>query len=134
MHICSEMSLLAAWAPPNERSTLSAVAYGGTYVGTAITLILSGYLINAGVMGGWPSVFYLSGHATIIWFFLWSLLGFSSPADHPRISREEKAYLECTIGPKEVRESQIEFRRSQPYKANAFFEYRMPDQLHGGKY
>lgn len=96
------MSLLAAWAPPNERSTLSAVAYGGTYVGTALTLIISGYLINADVMGGWPSVFYLSGHATIIWFLLWTLLAFSSPADHPRISREEKAYLEYTIGTQQV--------------------------------
>ena len=90
--------MMAAWAPPHERSTFASIAYGGTYIGTAVTLIVSGYLINAGVMGGWPSVFYVSGHATIVWFVLWALLAFSHPSDHPRISREEKSYLDYGTG------------------------------------
>ena len=33
----------------------------------------------------------------VIWFIFWVYLGFSSPADHPRISKEEREYIESSF-------------------------------------
>jgi len=63
-------------------------------VGNAVSLIVSGHLIT---WLGWPSVFYLTGLATVIWFALWSYLVYSSPDEHPRISQEEMKYIQRSI-------------------------------------
>jgi ACS family sodium-dependent inorganic phosphate cotransporter-like MFS transporter 5 len=39
----------------------------------------------------------LKGTLGTIWFIFWLLLGFSSPATHPRISEKEKIYIESSI-------------------------------------
>lgn len=61
-------------------------------------MIISGYLIDAGVMGGWPSVFYFFGLFTLGWFALWWLFMYNKPSDHPTISKEELNYIEKSIG------------------------------------
>ncbi len=47
------------------------------------------------------SLFYgfsiLSGVVGIVWFIFWLLLGYSSPATHPRISYAERKYIETSI-------------------------------------
>ena len=43
----------------------------------------------------WPSS--ITGTAGILWFFAWIFLAYSSPATHPRISREEREYIESSI-------------------------------------
>ncbi len=67
-------------------------------MGTAGTMIASGYLIHGNVFGGWPSVFYLIGALTIVWFGLWCLYVYDSPSEHPRISTEELNFIEKSIG------------------------------------
>jgi len=37
------------------------------------------------------------GVAGIVWYVVWLLLIFNTPADHPRISPEEQHYIETTI-------------------------------------
>ena len=93
-----QATLLAAWAPPNERSSLTTIAGGGTFFGTAVTLIGSGYLIHGNILGGWPSVFYVTGLISLFWFILWIFFAFSTPAEHPRISQEERFHIEKSIG------------------------------------
>jgi len=113
-------SLLASWAPPDERGGLASIAYSGkfsfqkskytgflmfmcfvilldtgTSFGSAATMILSGYLIET---CGWPSVFYAVGGFSILWFILWATLISSTPADHPRISGDELYYIQHAIG------------------------------------
>lgn len=34
----------------------------------------------------------------IIWYIMWLLLAYGSPADHPTITDEERMYIETTIG------------------------------------
>jgi len=63
-----------------------------------MTMIISGYLIHGDVMGGWPSVFYFFGVVSVVWFVLWTFLMYDKPSDHPRISREERNYIEKSIG------------------------------------
>lgn len=69
--------------------------FTGVSVGTALTMVSSGYLIE---YFGWPAVFYGIGAFSIIWFIFWTFLVFDTPADHPRISPEEKNYIINTIG------------------------------------
>lgn len=38
------------------------------------------------------------GAVGIVWFIVWTLLVYNKPADHPRISPEEKEYIITSIG------------------------------------
>lgn len=87
--------LLANWAPPQERSQLGGITYSGAQFGTAAAMIVSGALIHS---SGWPSVFYVIGGFSILWFILWCFFIYDSPAEHPGISAEELLYIEKSIG------------------------------------
>lgn len=43
---------------------------------------------------GWESVFYVFGSLGVLWFLVWSLLVFDGPDVHPRISYDEREYLQ----------------------------------------
>ncbi|GIY44302.1 uncharacterized transporter slc-17.2 [Caerostris extrusa] len=93
MNYPSAYTLIARWAPLQERSTLLSVCVIGTHFGVVMSMPLTGYLCEHGFAGGWPSAFYLMGSAGFIWFALWILLVFESPAQHPRISTSELNYI-----------------------------------------
>ena len=38
-----------------------------------------------------------SGGVGIVWFVLWLFVAFDSPAKHPRVSTEERIYIESSI-------------------------------------
>lgn len=42
--------------------------------------------------------FYETGVFGIIWYVMWLLLAYGSPAEHPTITEEERTYIETTIG------------------------------------
>ena len=44
------------------------------------------------------------GAVGILWFFLWFFVAFSSPASHPRISEEEREYIETSITAQGIKE------------------------------
>nr|WAS27827.1 putative vesicular glutamate transporter-like protein [Apostichopus parvimensis] len=83
------------WAPPLERSKLATIAFSGSYAGAVLGMPVSGYLAD---YAGWPSVFYVFGVLGIIWFFIFMYMVSDSPALHPTISKEEKRYIEESIG------------------------------------
>ncbi|XP_016320788.1 vesicular glutamate transporter 3 [Sinocyclocheilus anshuiensis] len=83
------------WAPPLERSRLATTSFCGSYAGAVIAMPLAGILVQ---YVGWPSVFYIYGVFGIIWYIFWLLLAYNSPAIHPTISEEERAYIETSIG------------------------------------
>ena len=56
---------------------------------------LSGILADA---FGWEWVFYFFAIASMIFCILWVFLVFSTPNDHPRISEEEKHYIQVSLG------------------------------------
>lgn len=86
----------ARWAPPMERSKLATMSYSGAYVGTIVSMPLSGWLCGTPEYG-WPSVFYLCGGLGVVWFVLWSCLVHSDPSTHPRISRVELDYIQGSL-------------------------------------
>lgn len=88
-------TLLARWAPPKERSFMSATVYGGTALGTVISLISSGYLaFNV----SWESVFYVQGSLCVIWLVLWFMFVYDGPTVHKYITDEERDFILEEIG------------------------------------
>jgi ACS family sodium-dependent inorganic phosphate cotransporter len=87
------LPMAAKWIPPTERSKFIANMMASS-LGAALTMPLCGYLISA---VGWPSVFYVTGSIGIVWGVAWFFLVFDSPAQHPRITIEEKLEIECKI-------------------------------------
>ncbi|KAL1464582.1 hypothetical protein WDU94_004213 [Cyamophila willieti] len=86
--------MAAKWIPPNERSKFISNMMASS-LGAAITLPICGFLIDA---IGWESVFYFTGLTGLVWSILWFFLVFETPATHPRISAEEREYIESSIG------------------------------------
>jgi ACS family sodium-dependent inorganic phosphate cotransporter-like MFS transporter 5 len=91
------------WAPPKERTRLAAITYSGPYVGNVLSFPLSALLCQYGFDGGWPSVFYVFGSVGVVWFIFWVLLAHSTPADHPRISSDERNYIEGALDSENTR-------------------------------
>ncbi|XP_076756009.1 putative inorganic phosphate cotransporter [Xylocopa sonorina] len=86
--------MTARWIPPTERSKFVSNMMASS-LGAAVTMPLSGFLIAS---LGWESVFYVTGTIGLVWSLAWFLLVFDSPAQHPRISIEERRYIENSIG------------------------------------
>ncbi|KAL4217610.1 hypothetical protein ACF0H5_022352 [Mactra antiquata] len=90
------------WGPLYERSKLTGFSYAGAQMGTVFALPLSGWLCDQhNFLGGWPSVFYVFGALGCLWFIVWSCFTYNTPSDHPYISREEREYIESSVGKKE---------------------------------
>jgi ACS family sodium-dependent inorganic phosphate cotransporter-like MFS transporter 5 len=54
-------ALFAKWIPEEEHSTFMPWLYVGITIGTVVASTGSGNMIESNFMGGWPSVFYVSG-------------------------------------------------------------------------
>lgn len=89
------------WGPLYERSKLTGFSYAGAQLGTVFAMPISGLLCDSGFLGGWPSVFYIFGAIACLWFVAWMFLVQKTPADDPRISVEEREYIESTVGRQE---------------------------------
>jgi MFS transporter, ACS family, solute carrier family 17 (sodium-dependent inorganic phosphate cotransporter), member 5 len=90
-------AMLARWIPPLERSQFAAYVYAGANFGTIISLPLSGWLCSLDFMGGWPLAFYIFGGLGIVWFMFWMYFVYDTPHVHPRISVEERRYIEHSV-------------------------------------
>ncbi|KAL4123374.1 hypothetical protein QTP88_015570 [Uroleucon formosanum] len=73
-------TLLAQWAPPEEKGKLSTVVFADniieTYticaqIGNIFSNFLSGFIIQY-IPGSWQNVFYFFGITSVVWFVLWS--------------------------------------------------------------
>lgn len=86
--------IAAHWIPLTERSKFM-TSYHGSAVGTALTFPLSGLLMS---FLNWESVFYMTALLTMAWFVFWWHLVYDTPSQHPRLSSNEKKYLQQAIG------------------------------------
>ena len=74
---------------------LQGIFWSGASIGTLIIFTLAGYIADT---LGWEAVFYVTGCFSLAWVVFWFLLVADTPADHPRITKEEKEYIEASIG------------------------------------
>ncbi|XP_065339063.1 sialin-like [Cloeon dipterum] len=110
------MNVMASrWIPPNERSKFVAT-YMGNAVGVALTFPLCGILIEA---FGWEWAFHVPAFICLLWCVAWWYCVFDSPAQHPRISRQELNYLEqhVVISKRKLRVPVGEILKSTPFWA-----------------
>ncbi|XP_046577943.1 uncharacterized transporter slc-17.2-like [Haliotis rubra] len=94
----ASQAMWGRWAPPLERTKLTAICYSGTMFGGIATFAISGLLCVYGFDNGWGSMFYITGAISVFWCLLWYYTVASSPAQHPRISTAEKNYIINSIG------------------------------------
>ncbi|KAI5748660.1 hypothetical protein M8J76_001052 [Diaphorina citri] len=86
--------LTAHWIPPNERGKFVS-AYLGSSIGAALTYPICGVIND---ILGWEYVYYITGAIVILWFIIWMCIVYDTPAQHPRISPQEKHYIETCLG------------------------------------
>ncbi|GBN45962.1 Vesicular glutamate transporter 1 [Araneus ventricosus] len=91
--------MIAKWIPSTEQNFIASIMLAGYGTGAFVSYLISGVLCSSEFLGGWPSVFYLSGMAGIVWCLLCFLCVFESPDVHPTISLNELEYLRKNIGP-----------------------------------
>jgi ACS family sodium-dependent inorganic phosphate cotransporter len=88
-------TIFARWVPLVERSRAVGVTNSGIPLGTIAGLLITPYIVK---VFGWPWAFYLFGGFGLLWFLLWQRGVTSSPADHPRVTREELAVIDAGTG------------------------------------
>ena len=88
-------ALIARWSAPKYRSVITTAVFSSPFVGVIVGTLLTGVLCD---YTGWPATFYLLGVVGCVWSGAWFILGYSSPAEHPRISAAERQYWMTEIG------------------------------------
>ncbi|KAK6620915.1 hypothetical protein RUM43_011214 [Polyplax serrata] len=83
------------WAPPLERSKMATIAFSGSFIGTVISMPLSGLIAN---VWGWEAIFYVFGAVGLIWCILWVWIVKEAPRYDPYITKQELEYIENSIG------------------------------------
>lgn len=64
-------------------------------LGAGITLPICGFIIAT---LSWEYVFYICGLVSFLWCIIWFMFVYDSPACHPRISQNERRYIESKLG------------------------------------
>lgn len=102
-------NLIGKWIPLEEKSRFGTLIYSGGQLGTAIQLIISGYLAS---YWGWPAIFYTNGTLGAIWTVAYVFLGADSPRNSKMISDAERLYIQTSLG--QVKEQK---KLKTPWKA-----------------
>ncbi|XP_026734766.1 putative inorganic phosphate cotransporter [Trichoplusia ni] len=91
----SVYNLIGKWAPIEEKSRMGSMINAGAHLGIAFQLIVSGFIAGS---WGWPAIFYVNGALGIIWLVAYSILGSDSPQKSKFISKEERLYVQTSLG------------------------------------
>ena len=82
-------TLVARWAPPDEKGRFVWTLQGGTFGSIFLFGIISGIAENINWEAGW----YIPAIVMFVWIIFWALLAYDSPEEHPRITDAEKDYI-----------------------------------------
>ncbi|XP_047497038.1 sialin-like isoform X1 [Penaeus chinensis] len=83
-------AMIARWVPPLEKPRFTAFVFLSSCLGIIVTMPMCGLIIDS---LGWPYIFYVSGTLSLLWLGIWARFMYETPADHPRISKEERDYI-----------------------------------------
>jgi ACS family hexuronate transporter-like MFS transporter len=89
---------VAEWFPRKERALATGIFNAGSNVGAVLAPALVPVIALTmhqmiGNIEGWRWAFVITGLAGMVWVFRWWPM-YRKPAEHPRVSREELAYIE----------------------------------------
>lgn len=135
----SSIKAVAEWFPLRERALATGWFNTGTNVGAILCPIVVNYLF---ANFGFQATFYITGAIGLVWIVAWKKY-YHSPAEHPKISASELAYIQA--GQPEVEEKPVHvpwiklfsFRAAWAYiiasilagPAWTFYQFFMPDFL-----
>src|ERR687889_2652846 len=86
----ASIKTVAEWFPKKERALATGIFNAGTNVGALATPLLVPIIT---IYWGWQWAFILTGAVGFIWVVFWLLL-YKKPEEHPRLSKEELAYIQ----------------------------------------
>ena len=92
-------ALNARWIPRQEYSRAQTLSISGAYLGQAIAYPLTTWLLT---LFAWPMVFYCNAVLGGVWLIAWMAFATHTPAEHPKISREELHYIESNLAPRQA--------------------------------
>ncbi|MGW3247476.1 MFS transporter [Streptomyces sp. NPDC001070] len=87
----SSAKIVSRWFPQKERGLASSIFDSGARMGSAVSLPLITGVI---ALLGWRGAFVAAGLVGLIFGAFW-LSFYRDPEDHPRLSAEERAYIEA---------------------------------------
>uniref|UniRef100_A0A1B0DR74 Major facilitator superfamily (MFS) profile domain-containing protein n=1 Tax=Phlebotomus papatasi TaxID=29031 RepID=A0A1B0DR74_PHLPP len=90
----SIQDVYAHWAPIYERTTITGIVHSGSAIGISAAFLLSGLFLE---YLSWESIFYVFGGLGCVWYIIWMIFIKKDPASDPRISPEERAYIENNL-------------------------------------
>lgn len=107
-------TMLAKWAPVEERSSLATYLFSGAQFGTVIMLSSSGVLASSSL--GWPSIYYIPGMFGLCWALIWLWLGASSPRDCKAITIAERNHIETSLNAHKIDDHEHEMPTKVPWR------------------
>jgi ACS family hexuronate transporter-like MFS transporter len=85
----ASIKTVAEWFPKKERALATGIFNAGTNVGALVTPLVVPWIA---VTYGWQWAFILTGAIGFLWLIFW-LRVYRHPEAHPRLSKEELAYI-----------------------------------------
>ncbi|XP_054157469.1 sialin-like [Oppia nitens] len=109
-------ALFARWIPDEEHSTFMPWLDAGITIGTVIASAGAGKMLDENMLGGWPSIFYISGLLALVWCVVWWLTITSTPDQHRWISEKELAFITKHTSRESNTNETAAAKRSVPWK------------------
>ncbi len=100
---------IAEWFPKRERALATGIFNSGTNVGAILCPLLVPLVVS---VWGYRAAFAITGSAGFIWLVAWLVL-YRSPAEHPKLTHDERRYIESEPSPPSVR---LGFRQLLPHR------------------
>jgi ACS family hexuronate transporter-like MFS transporter len=89
----SALAAVSQWFPKQERALAIGIFNAGANVGAIVTPLLVSFLVT-GLLLDWRWAFIVTGSFNIVWLAAWYFL-YRKPSEHPRLSVEERRYIEA---------------------------------------
>ncbi|XP_065206253.1 vesicular glutamate transporter 3-like [Planococcus citri] len=86
--------LFSRWAPPDERAKFVSFSVVGVNFGSGMSFIISGWILNS---WNWEKLFYFSGAASFLWFWIWLFIVKNDPSEDKHISKAEAEYIKNSV-------------------------------------
>lgn len=111
---------VSEWFPPRERPLATSAFQMGTSIGNMIAPPLVVFCI---LWWGWQSAFIVTGALSLVWALMW-WFGYRTPAEHRRLSSEERSHIEEGRAADEVTDKPA--NRKEVLKSRRFWAIAMP--------
>lgn len=91
----------AEWFPKKERALATGLFNSGANIGAIVAPLTVPFIA---VTYGWQWAFVITGVLGLLWLLFWNKY-YRTPANHPKITPEELAYINSDVEPLEVNEA-----------------------------